>query len=136
MPRINLLSLRPTFPPILTLPSKTTGNNVPKSLHKTRRTWKPNVHRLDVQMNVVETARKASAGTGVTKGEGGFVLKGVKMDMRSLRSFKKAGGVEGCLLSRPSKHFTPFGKQLRGDLFKRLIAIRDGQLAATGTVDV
>lgn len=30
-------------------------------------------------------------------------------------------------LSRPSKHFTDFGKQLRADLFRRLIAVRDAQ---------
>jgi ribosomal protein L28 len=110
MPRINLLSLRPSFPPILTLPSTSTGNNVPKSLHKTRRTWKANVHRRDVEMRVVPTARATATAGTAREGEReeeqgkegmervGFVLKGVKMDMRTLRTFKKAGGVEGCLV--------------------------------------
>jgi ribosomal protein L28 len=106
MPRINLLSLRPSFPPILTLPSTSTGNNVPKSLHKTHRTWKPNVHRRDVDLRVVRTARAGAAPEEGEQGKegkegkegNGFVLKGVKMDMRSLRTFKKAGGVEGCLV--------------------------------------
>ncbi len=141
-PHLNILSARQTFPPVLILPARSTGNNVPKSLHKTRRTWQPNVHRMDQVVRVLETAH-----TDKRTGQG--VLKGVKMRIHDLRSYRKAGGLEGCLvggaggcgdallpltaqrgprqLSRPSKHFTDFGKQLRADLFKRLIALRDAE---------
>jgi large subunit ribosomal protein L28 len=89
--RVNIQSLRKTFPAILDLPSVTTGNNVPKSYHKTRRTWHPNVQRIDQPLRVLDTANKTR--------QGGSVLKGVKMTMRHLRTFEKSGGVEGTLVS-------------------------------------
>lgn len=89
--RVNIQSLRKTFPAILDLPSVSTGNNVPKSYHKTRRTWHPNVHRVDQPLRVLETANKTR--------QGGSVLKGVKMSMRHLRTLEKSGGVEGTLVS-------------------------------------
>ncbi len=94
MSRISLLSPRTTFPPILRLPATQTGNNVPKSLHKTRRTWKANVHRLDQTVTLLDTYHK-KAGSGGTIG----LLQGVKMRIKDLRSYRKAGGVEGCVVS-------------------------------------
>lgn len=92
-PRPNLLSLRRTLPPILNLPPTSTGNNVPKSLHKTRRTWITNTHRIDQPVTVLaaDCAHKDKYGRGV--------LRGVKMRARDLKSFDKAGGVEGALVS-------------------------------------
>ena len=90
-PRPSLLSLRKTLPPILNLPSTSTGNNVPKSLHKTRRTWITNTHRIDQPVRVLECAHKDKYGRGV--------LRGVKMRARDVKSFDKAGGVEGALVS-------------------------------------
>jgi large subunit ribosomal protein L28 len=137
--RINIQSLRKTFPAILDLPSVSTGNNIPKSYHKTRRTWHPNVHRVDQPLRVLETANKTR--------QGGSVLKGVKMSMRHLRTLEKSGGVEGTLvsqscnnphasiclysavflqLSHTPRGLTPFGQQLRAEVFKRLTAVRDG----------
>jgi ribosomal protein L28 len=89
--RINIQSLRKTFPAILDLPSVSTGNNIPKSYHKTRRTWHPNVHRVDQPLRVLETTNRTR--------QGGSVLKGVKMTMRHLRTLEKSGGVEGTLVS-------------------------------------
>ncbi|KAJ9106291.1 hypothetical protein QFC21_001436 [Naganishia friedmannii] len=123
--RVNIQSLRKTFPAILDLPSVTTGNNVPKSYHKTRRTWHPNVHRIDQPLRVLDTANKTR--------QGGSVLKGVKMTMRHLRTFEKSGGVEGTLLSHTPSGLTPFGKQLRAEMFKRLTAIRDGESTTSST---
>lgn len=109
--RVNIQSLRKSFPAILDMPSVTTGNNVPKSYHKTRRTWHPNVQRIDQPLRVLDTANKTR--------QGGSVLKGVKMTMRHLRTFEKSGGVEGTLVSRLSTqrnhriaHWNP-----TGDLF-------------------
>jgi ribosomal protein L28 len=89
-PRPSLLSLRKTLPPILNLPSTSTGNNVPKSLHKTRRTWITNTHRIDQPVRVLECAHRDKYGRGV--------LKGIKMRARDVKSFDKAGGVEGALV--------------------------------------
>ncbi|GHJ88406.1 hypothetical protein NliqN6_4808 [Naganishia liquefaciens] len=122
--RINIQSLRKTFPAILELPSVSTGNNVPKSYHKTRRTWHPNVHRVDQPLRLLETASKTRQGTSV--------LKGVKMSMRHLRTLEKSGGVEGTLLSHTPRGLTPFGQQLRAEVFKRLTAVRDSSAKAAG----
>lgn len=89
-PRPSLLSLRKTLPPILNLPSTSTGNNVPKSLHKTRRTWITNTHRIDQPVRVLECAHRDKYGRGV--------LRGIKMRARDVKSFDKAGGVEGALV--------------------------------------
>ncbi|KAJ9112436.1 hypothetical protein QFC20_002224 [Naganishia adeliensis] len=119
--RINIHSLRKTFPAILDLPSVSTGNNIPKSYHKTRRTWHPNVHRVDQPLRLLETTNKTR--------QGGSVLKGVKMSMRHLRTLEKSGGVEGTLLSHTPRGLTPFGQQLRAEVFKRLTAVRDASAA-------
>ncbi|KAG7553524.1 hypothetical protein FFLO_03031 [Filobasidium floriforme] len=125
-PRPSLLSLRKTLPPILNLPSTSTGNNVPKSLHKTRRTWITNTHRIDQPVRVLECAHRDKYGRGV--------LKGIKMRARDVKSFDKAGGVEGALLSQSPNNFTPFGKQLRADLFTRLHGLRDPSAPSTNSV--
>ncbi|KAK4689498.1 large subunit ribosomal protein L28, partial [Tremellales sp. Uapishka_1] len=98
---------RATNPAILPIPPRTTGNNVPKSLHKTRRTWLPNTVRYNLPTNVL--------------GDGeGQVLSRVKMQSRRIKDVEKAGGVEGLLLSRASKDLTPFGRRLRSELFREL----------------
>lgn len=153
-PRPSLLSLRKTLPPIFNLPSTSTGNNVPKSLHKTRRTWITNTHRIDQPVRVLECAHTDKYGRGV--------LKGIKMRARDVKSFDKAGGVEGALvglfhvadigsdamvylpsspinypdrqLSQSPNNFTPFGKQLRADLFTRLHGLRDPSAPSANSV--
>ena len=95
-PRPSILSLRKTLPPILNLPPTSTGNNVPKSLHKTRRTWLTNTHRIDQPLVLLSSAHKDKYGR--------HVLKGLKMRARDVRSFDKAGGVEGALVSQVSTY--------------------------------
>ncbi|RXK41180.1 hypothetical protein M231_01585 [Tremella mesenterica] len=213
--------IRPTNPPILPIPSRRAGNNVPKSLHKTRRGWKPNTTRADWPISLLETAlrsttlsypapiylgrttpttpmiaanesksiqsplhsvrmitdgrtqdhgivpvketsrkvenvRKDEEKGLIVKSESGEdkrvaekqenldighvvrdemkvkegrmnMLKGVKMQTRRLKDVEKAGGLEGLLLSRPSKHFTPFGRRLRYKLFQELERIADSR---------
>lgn len=107
---------RSTNPAILPIPLVTTGNNVPKSLHKTRRTWRPNVRRMDLPAPLLTQALShassaastmaessamgaaAAAAAGVAQGPPP-VLRGVKMQMRKIRDLEKAGGVEGLLVS-------------------------------------
>lgn len=84
----SLTSSRMTFPPILPIPAKSTGNNVPKSLHKTRRVWKANVSRFDLPLDAELLGRETPRG----------MLKGVKMTMKGLKEVEKAGGVEGLLV--------------------------------------
>ena len=85
------LLTRPTNPAILTISRRTTGNNVPKSLHKTRRTWKPNVTRMDWPLHLLAPAERSELAK----------LRGVKMQIRDVRGVEKAGGVEGVLVSLP-----------------------------------
>ena len=67
------------------------------------------------------------------------MLRGVRMQTRRIKDVEKAGGLEGLLvrtvpcprgyadgfqLSRPSKHFTPFGRELRAAVFDKLHRLR------------
>lgn len=102
-PLASLLS-RATNPAILPIPARSTGNNVPKSLHKTRRTWRPNVTRSDWAIDVLRSegagVAESSAKGSHRAGDGrGGVIRGVKMQMRRVRDVEKAGGVEGLLVS-------------------------------------
>lgn len=97
---------RPTNPAILHIPPRTTGNNVPKSLHKTRRTWAPNTTRADWAVSIpaafkpdaVQLAHGGESSSAPAK-RGEHVLKGVKMQMRRRKDVEKAGGIEGLLVS-------------------------------------
>lgn len=103
----NVLS-RPTNPAILPIPPRTTGFNVPKSLHKTRRYWHPNVTRTDFHLTVPgafvadrtplpaggESSSSAS-GLGVSTSSS---IRGVKLQMRRRKDVEKAGGIEGLLV--------------------------------------
>lgn len=89
-PLPSLQSLRRTFPPVLILPSTSTGNNKPKSMHKTRRTWETNTQRIDQPIRILDVQGKDKWGRSV--------LRGVKMRMRDMRSFEKAGGIEGAIV--------------------------------------
>jgi large subunit ribosomal protein L28 len=101
---------RRTNPAILPIPSRTSGNNVPKSLHKTRRTWHPNTARVDWAVSLPAAFRaegdvlaQASGSTGASSGgEKRVVMKGVKMQIRRRKDVEKAGGIEGLLVSRLS----------------------------------
>ncbi|CAK9781288.1 hypothetical protein CC85DRAFT_275408 [Cutaneotrichosporon oleaginosum] len=119
-----------TNPPILPIPAVRAGNNVPHSMHKTRRVWKPNTARFTWPVNVIagalETAKAAretlDANPAAKVHERDLYprLNKVKMTRQQSKEVLKAGGIEGLLLSRPSKHFTPQGRALRNELFEKL----------------
>jgi large subunit ribosomal protein L28 len=94
---------RGTNPAILPIPSRTTGNNVPKSLHKTRRTWQPNVGRFDLPISALASGSTLRSPI-MTTTTGRMVAKspeirGVKMQSRRIKDVEKAGGIEGVLVS-------------------------------------
>lgn len=101
-PLLRRVLTRPTYPAILPIPPRTTGNNVPKSLHKTRRTWQPNTTRTDWAVSLPSAFRPETiygyVGESSRSGRG-EVLKGVKMQMRRRKDVEKAGGIEGLLVS-------------------------------------
>ncbi|GMK55786.1 hypothetical protein CspeluHIS016_0208420 [Cutaneotrichosporon spelunceum] len=121
-------------PPILPIPGVRAGNNVPFSLHKTRRTWKPNTARFTWPVNVVAGAmnRVMAARQSLDANPAAKVpvrdlyprLNKVKMTRQQSKEVLKAGGLEGMLLSRPSKHFTPQGRALRNEMFEKLHELR------------
>jgi hypothetical protein len=120
-PLASLLS-RATNPAILPIPARSTGNNVPKSLHKTRRTWRPNVTRSDWAIDVLHSEGAASAAESSAKGSHragdglGGMIRGVKMQMRRVRDVEKAGGVEGLLVSvTATLRAVLYGRELRED---------------------
>lgn len=87
---------------ILPLPAHQTGNNKPFSLKKTRRNWKPNVHTMDMPVNVLGGAaviseNLANLHNGVFKR--GPQLQRVRLAARDKKTVDKAGGVEGLLVS-------------------------------------
>lgn len=93
---------RQAHAPILPLPLHQTGNNKPFSLKKTRRNWKPNTHKMDLPVSVLGGAGTLAENLGNVHA-GKFVkgpqLKGVKLAARDKKTFDKAGGVEGVLVS-------------------------------------
>ncbi|WWD19017.1 hypothetical protein CI109_103474 [Kwoniella shandongensis] len=120
LPSFPLLARR-SNPAILPISPTRSGNNKPKSLQKTKRTFKPNLTRVDWPVTLlgglVPLEREAS-GSALPK------LRGVKMQMRRIRDVEKAGGIEGLLLSRRSKDLTPFGAALRSRVFDHLHQIK------------
>lgn len=122
---------------ILPVPGRTSGNNVPHSMHKTRRVWHANVKRYSLPVNVLGGAMYE---TGLNKAKRFPEFRRVKMTPSKMKDVQKAGGLEAMLvgtclfvadgqLSRPSKHFTPFGKSLRSMMFAELHKLRAGDAA-------
>lgn len=100
---------RLTNPAILPIAPRTFGNNVPKSLHKTRRSWWPNVTRANLTVNILDgVPSRAPSLKGKEKElptpfssdvvAGHRALRGVKIAVRDLKDVDKAGGVEGLLV--------------------------------------
>ncbi|WWC71628.1 uncharacterized protein I206_105586 [Kwoniella pini CBS 10737] len=116
-PNLSTLLSRRSNPSILPISPTRAGNNKPKSLQKTKRTFKPNVTRVDWPINLL------SETVGTDK-DVLPKLRGVKMQMRRVRDVEKAGGSEGLLLSRASKDLTPFGAYLRSQVFNQLHRIK------------
>jgi large subunit ribosomal protein L28 len=94
-----------THPAILPISPRTFGNNVPKSLHKTRRSWWPNVTRANLTVTVLDGQPMGPTLKGKEKEVLGAIprtqaLRGVKIAVRDLKDVDKAGGVEGMLVCR------------------------------------
>ncbi|BEI85042.1 hypothetical protein CcaverHIS002_0504430 [Cutaneotrichosporon cavernicola] len=121
-------------PPILPIPGVRAGNNVPFSLKKTRRNWKPNTARFTWPVGVVAGAMnrvmaarqtlEADPAAKVATRDLYPRLNKIKMTRQQSREVLKAGGLEGMLLSRPSKHFTHQGRALRNEMFEKLHELR------------
>ncbi|WVW85674.1 hypothetical protein I302_107712 [Kwoniella bestiolae CBS 10118] len=116
-PNLTTLLTRRSNPSIIPISPTRAGNNKPKSLQKTKRTFKPNITRVDWPVNLLS---EESAAEGVLPR-----LRGVKMQVRRVRDVEKAGGMEGLLLSRRSKDLTPFGAYLRSQVFTQLHRIKE-----------
>lgn len=104
-------------PPILPIPGVRAGNNVPHSLHKTRRMWKPNTARFTWPVNVVAgaltsvmTARAsldANPSANVPRRDLYPRLNRVKMTRQQSKEVLKAGGLEGMLVSGRERAIGP-----------------------------
>jgi large subunit ribosomal protein L28 len=101
--RIPTALTKVTHPAILPISPRTFGNNVPKSLHKTRRSWWPNVTRANLTVSILDGQPMGATLKGKEREILGAVprtqaLKGVKIAVRDLKDVDKAGGVEGLLV--------------------------------------
>ncbi|WWC93730.1 hypothetical protein V866_000566 [Kwoniella sp. B9012] len=121
IPNLSTLLTRRSNPSIIPISPTRSGNNKPKSLQKTKRTFKPNITRVDWPINLLAETEGASAGVNDILPR----LRGVKMQIRKIRDVEKAGGLEGLLLSRRSKDLTPFGAYLRSQVFTQLHRIKE-----------
>lgn len=96
---------RETNPAIVPIPAPQTGNNVPFSLKKTRRDWKPNTKRTSFPVTFLADARERTYQAYEEAYETGRPkvklpqLQGVEINARDIRSVQKAGGIEGMLVS-------------------------------------
>lgn len=95
---------RSSNPPILPVPLRAHGNNVPHSMTKTRRTWKPNTKRYNLPVNIIGGAMYMEEPVA----EGSRLprypeVSRVKMRARDIKDVAKAGGLEGMLVSAASE---------------------------------
>ncbi|KAJ1886768.1 hypothetical protein LPJ66_009466 [Kickxella alabastrina] len=75
------------------------GNNKPKSLHKTRRIWLPNIHKVSLFSNILQEKFK------------------IRVTTRVLRTIDKKGGLDNYLLLTKDKNIdSPYGIELKQKL--------------------
>lgn len=104
-PRANALTpllQRPGHPAVIPIPMRASGNNVPHSMTKTRRTWKPNASKFDLPVNVLGGAAFLpipESPSGSTRRARFPELKNVKLAVRDIKTLDKNGGLEGLLVS-------------------------------------
>lgn len=80
------------------------GNNKPKSLHKTRRQWLPNIHTIGVFSRILDRTLR------------------LRMTTRVLRTIDKKGGLDNYLLQTKDKNIaSELGLQLKQQLLKKKI---------------
>lgn len=98
MSRARTIGKRLTNLPIIPIPITRSGNNKPKSLQKTKRTFQPNLTRVDWPVTVlggpvpIDRAKEQSLPK----------LEGILMQVRKIRDVEKAGGIEGLLVGSTS----------------------------------
>ncbi|KAJ2064173.1 hypothetical protein GGH94_003663 [Coemansia aciculifera] len=81
------------------------GNNKPKSLHKTRRIWLPNIQKVTVYSAILDKKLK------------------LRMTSRILRTIDKKGGLDNYLLETKDKNIaSQLGLELKQTLQKTLQA--------------
>lgn len=84
--------------PIIPIPIARSGNNKPKSLQKTKRTFQPNLTRVDWPVTVLGGPVPIDR----TKEQSLPKLEGILMQVRKIRDVEKAGGIEGLLVGSTS----------------------------------
>lgn len=84
--------------PIIPIPITRSGNNKPKSLQKTKRTFQPNLTRVDWPVTVLGGPVPIDR----TKEQSLPKLEGILMQVRKIRDVEKAGGIEGLLVGSTS----------------------------------
>jgi ribosomal protein L28 len=93
---------RAGHPAILPIPRRSSGNNVPHSMTKTRRNWSPNTSKFNLPVNVLGGAafvEPSIPAPGSSKFPRYPEFKNVKMAVKDLRTLDKNGGLEGMLVS-------------------------------------
>ncbi|KAJ1817381.1 hypothetical protein LPJ56_001302 [Coemansia sp. RSA 2599] len=77
------------------------GNNKPKSLHKTRRVWLPNIQTVKLYSEILQEQLK------------------IRVTTRVLRTIDKKGGLDNYLLKTKDKNIaSKFGLELKEKLLK------------------
>lgn len=79
---------------IIPIPITRSGNNKPKSLQKTKRTFKPNLTHVDWPVTVLGGPVPIDR----TKEQSLPKLEGILMQVKKIRDVEKAGGIEGLLV--------------------------------------
>lgn len=79
---------------IIPIPITRSGNNKPKSLQKTKRTFKPNLTHVDWPVTVLGGPVTIDR----TKEQSLPKLEGILMQVKKIRDVEKAGGIEGLLV--------------------------------------
>ncbi|KAJ2358819.1 hypothetical protein IWW50_000796 [Coemansia erecta] len=77
------------------------GNNKPKSLHKTRRTWLPNIQKVTLFSSLLNTKMR------------------INLTTRVLRTIDKKGGLDNYLLETKDKNInSEFGLRIKQQLLE------------------
>lgn len=79
------------------------GNNLPKSRHKTPRTWAPNVQKTKIHSAILNR------------------MVQLKLTTRAMRTVKKLGGLDRYLVGTRDDKLGKFGRDLRARLADRVV---------------
>lgn len=79
------------------------GNNLPKSRHKTKRTWAPNVQKTKMNSEILNK------------------MVQLRLTTRAMRTVKKLGGLDRYLVGTRDDKLGKFGRDLRGKLADKVV---------------